>query len=69
MAPFTPCHISLERADYIAALIRARGRPPMTALEEWARLPESDREFWRHDVYAVLARVNIEVDRTHKDGA
>lgn len=67
VAPFIPHRISLERAEHIAAHMRARGRPLMTAWEEWTRLPEADREFWLSDVYAVLARVNIEVDRTLKD--
>lgn len=61
MSNFTRQYISAERAEVLAAYFRTRGRPHARALNEWRALSEDDREFWLHDIYAVLARANIQV--------
>lgn len=59
MSNFTRQYMSADRAEVLAAYFRTRGRPGAAALNEWHALSEDDREFWLHDVYAVLSRVNI----------
>jgi hypothetical protein len=61
MSNFTTQHMSIERAEVLAAHMRVRGYPHANAMHEWARLSEEDRDFWRQDLKRVLAKVNIHV--------
>jgi hypothetical protein len=54
-------HMSGERADVLAAFLRTRGRPNANSMHEWWDLSEDDREFWRSDIYRILAKANIHV--------
>jgi hypothetical protein len=56
---FTTQHMSIERAEVLAAHIRVRGYPHANAMHEWHRLSEEDRDFWRKDVARILAKTNI----------
>lgn len=50
--------ISTNRRDRLAAAIRMRGGR-RDAWNDWQRLPESDRDFWRKDIDTALAFAGI----------